>query len=187
MRTFFCIPLQAGPRRSIAAVADGVRARSTLRASWVEPENYHLTVRFLGEIEPALTTELAKLATGVADGRRAFRLTLDRLGAFPDFDRPRVLWFGGDAVAEYVDLVRTLNDRLRSIGFDPERKRPVAHVTVARVKGGPDAALGRIIRELEPVSPQQVDVDRIVLMESRLTPAGAVYTPLSEVALGDRE
>jgi len=186
MRTFFCIPLQAGPRRSIAAVADRVRARSTLRASWVKPENYHLTVRFLGEIEPALATDLAEMAMGVAAGRRPFRLTLDRLGAFPDFDRARVLWFGGDAIAEYVDLVRTLNDRLRSVGLDPERKRPVAHVTVARVKGRSDAALARIVREMEPVPPQQVNIDRIVLMESRLTPAGAVYTPLSEAVLGGR-
>lgn len=157
-----------------------------MRASWVQPENYHLTVRFLGEIDSPLTAELKRLAVGVAKDREPFRLTLDRLGAFPNFDRARVLWFGGEATAEYVDLVRTLNERLRSVGLDAERKRPVAHVTIARIKGRPDAALERIINELEPVSPQHVEIDRIVLMESRLTPDGAIYTPLSEAVLGDR-
>jgi 2'-5' RNA ligase len=186
MRAFFCIPLQAGPRGSIASAAERVRARSTMRASWVQPENYHLTVRFLGEIDPTFTAKLEGLAMGVAEDRQPFRLTLDRLGAFPNFDRARILWFGGDAVAAYVDLVRTLNERLRSAGFDPERKRPAAHVTIARIKGRPDAALERVIGELEPVAPQCVGVDRIVLMESRLTPEGAIYTPRSEAILGGR-
>ena len=184
MRTFFCIPLEPGARDSIASVAERLRAATSLRASWVRPANYHLTVRFLGEIDPMLIVDLDRLCKEVAGEMVPFEAPLDRLGAFPTVDRARVLWVGGDAPAEYVKLVNSLNEKLQSVGFVQERKPPVAHVTVARVKSRPDPALGTVVTAMNPLPAQRTRVDRILLMESQLTPEGAVYTSLIDVPLG---
>jgi len=184
MRTFFCIPLAPGTREAIGSVAEQIRTATKMRASWVRPENYHVTVRFLGDIDPTLTVDLDEVARRVVSDRPPFEVRLDCLDAFPSIDRARVLWCGGVTPEAYVKLVCEVNRELCGIGFDPERKRPASHVTVARIKGTPDPALGGIVDRLNPLQAQTVRVDRIVLMESRLTPDGAVYAPLFEAPFG---
>jgi len=187
MRTFFAIPLQEGVRESIRSAAGQLRAATQMRASWVRPENYHLTVRFLGDIEPMLTVDLTNLADELVADRKPFEIPLERIGAFPSFDRARVLWIGGDAPDTFVDLVGNLNAQITRLGFKPERKATIAHVTIARVKGRFDEQLGSIVRDLGPLRSESVHVDRIVLMQSELAPGGAIYTPLAEAHFGRRE
>jgi len=184
MRAFFCIPLGVGQRTAIASIAERFRGATRMRASWVRPENYHLTVRFLGEIDPILTVDLDQVCRGVAESVDPFAITFDRLGAFPAAERARVLWVGGETPAEYINLVTSLNEQLRPLGFGPEWKRPVAHVTVARIKSVPDPDLGRLLEAPHTFPSEPARVDRVALMESRLTPEGAVYSPLFEVRLG---
>jgi len=184
MRTFFCIPMASAHRASIASIAERIRAATSTRASWVRPENYHVTVRFLGEIDPMLTVDLDRIAGQVVGRLEPFTMTLDRVGAFPSTDRARVLWVGGETPVAFIELVRSLEERLRSIGFEPDRRGPEAHVTVARVKGRPDRGLVRTIEDLELEEPLVAQADRIVLMESRLTSSGAVYSPLFETPIG---
>jgi len=156
-----------------------------MRASWVDRGNYHLTIRFLGEIDPMATVELDKLCRRIARSISPFFVEFDQVGAFPDPDRARVLWVGGSTPAPYVDLVRSVNDALERTGFPPERRHPVAHTTLARVKGRPDRRLPEIVERMNPLPPWRIRVDRIVLMESRLARSGAEYSPLFTVPLGD--
>ncbi len=149
-----------------------------MRAGWVRAENYHVTLRFLGEIDPLLTVELERISRRVARSLGPFALTLDRLGGFPSADRARVLWIGGEAPPVFHGLASSLHHELQKLGFPPERKPTVAHVTLARIKGRPDAELPRALRESDPAPGLEVLVDRIALMESVLTPAGAIYSPL---------
>ncbi len=184
MRAFFCIPLSSAQRAAVGSIAEGLRAGTTTRASWVRPENYHVTVRFLGEIEPMLTVDLDRICKQVVGRFEPFAMTLDRVGAFPSAERARVLWIGGETPTSFVDLVDALNDGLGSIGFDEERRRPAAHVTVARVKGRPDRSLVRLVAGSRLNAPIVARAERIVLMESRLTRNGAVYAPLFEAPIG---
>jgi 2'-5' RNA ligase len=184
MRAFFCVTLDERRQAAIGSVAERLRSETRMRASWVRPGNYHLTVRFLGEIEPALTVEMDELCRDVVRTLDPFGITFDRVGAFPSVEGARVLWIGGETPAEYVDLVDRLNEALRSLGFDRERKRAVAHVTVARIKGRPDPELGRLLEEAGSFPRESTRVEHVTLMESRLTPDGAVYTPLFEAPLG---
>jgi len=134
-----------------------------------------------------LTLDLTNLADELVAERKPFEIPLERVGAFPSFDRARVLWIGGDAPNAFVDLVGDLNARIARLGFKPERKATIAHVTIARVKGRPDERLGSIVRDLGPLRSESVHVDRIVLMQSELAPGGAIYTPLAEARFGGRE
>jgi 2'-5' RNA ligase len=185
MRAFFCIPADSKLKERIGSIASRLRDATRMRASWVRPENYHLTVRFLGEIDPMSTLELDELCRRVAIAVSPFDVFLDRVGAFPSFERARVIWVGGAAPSAYVALASSLNERLREMGFPKDRNETVAHVTLARVKGAPDPELPGSIDAMNPLPGWPLRADRIVLMESRLTPRGAIYTPLFTVPFGE--
>jgi 2'-5' RNA ligase len=178
MRAFFCIPLEPDVAASIDRIARDVRDATDLRARWVRAENYHVTLRFLGDIDPLLTIDLERIARRVAGRLEPFTLTLDRLGSFPSVERARVLWIGGEAPPVFHGLISSLDHELRRLDFPPERKPSVAHVTLARIRGNPDPGFRCILEGTHPSFGLKVRADRIALMESVLAPTGASYTPL---------
>jgi 2'-5' RNA ligase len=182
MRTFFCFPVVADTRERLDNLARMVRRASQTRASWVATENYHVTVRFLGEIEPSVCTDLHNAARDAVAGIPPFTFTVDRVSAFPREERPRVLWAGGEAPPPFDDLLDRLGGSLHDLGFERARRDPHFHLTLARIKGRPDEALLRSIRPLGSDG-WTFQVDRLVLMESRLTRSGAQYDPLFSVRL----
>ena len=184
MRAFFCIPMEPSVVRAIGRLAATLRTHIKTPASWVRPENYHVTLRFLGEIEPELTIDLERLAHRVTGQRTPFVLSLDRLGAFPSADRARVLWIGGDAPPEFLGLASSFQHELAGLGFPRERPQTVAHVTLARLKGRADPAVPSALGTTKAPAGLATRADRLVLMESELTPAGAVYTPLFAARFG---
>ncbi len=184
MRAFFALKIHPDARRTAARVAEEIRVRTHMRASWVPAENYHMTVRFLGEIEADLTVELARVARHAVAGIAPFDIDLDRVGAFPHPERARVLWLGGAPPRALQRLTAEVNAGLEDLGFPRETRAATAHVTLARVKGAPDPALGQVLALLNPVPTQRESVGEMVLMESRLASDGARYSPLFSVPLG---
>lgn len=185
MRTFLCLPIDSPLRKAIAELSVQLQQMVHSRASWVRSENFHVTVRFLGEIDPMLTLKLEQLCGTITKQTAPFDLSIDRLGAFPSPQRARVLWTGGEAPFEFATLVSAINEGLIQLGFPEERKKPVAHVTLARIKGRADQSIERAIRSLVDQLGWTLRVNTLVLMESRLTSHGAVYNPLFTLPLGD--
>jgi RNA 2',3'-cyclic 3'-phosphodiesterase len=183
MRTFLCLPVDEAISDRLAALSQKARERVSTRASWVAPENFHVTVRFLGEIDPMLTLELEAACKRVVREIPHFDLRIDRVGAFPAADRPRVLWAGGAAPDGFAALTERLEAALQSLGFGRSRPETVAHITLARLKGRPDRGIAETIAALSEIPDWTLSVGRLVLMESRLTPRGAVYTPLFSLPL----
>ncbi|MDD5263262.1 MAG: RNA 2',3'-cyclic phosphodiesterase [Candidatus Bipolaricaulis sp.] len=183
MRAFFSLPIDGALRMHVGRVAERIRRETTMPASWVRPDNYHVTLRFLGEIDPDLTGALETAAGGVARGFAPFTLRVAELGAFPSIDRARVLWVGATADPAFGNLAGALERELHELGFAPERPETVAHITMVRIKGRPDARLPRVVEALGPFPPHSLRVDRLVLMESRLTPHGPTYDSLFSVPL----
>ena len=182
MRVFFCVPVPRDVKSSIGDVAKQLRARARMRATWVHPENYHLTLRFLGDIDPMLAVPLESACRRVAQKASPFSLRVDRVGAFPNEQRPRVVWAGGES-GPFASLAQALNDAIEVLGFPIERRPAAPHVTLARIKGRPDPDLPSIMSSVKPLPGWDLIVDRVLLMESRLTPNGAVYSPLFSVRL----
>lgn len=184
MRAFFCIPIPAPLRGRLHSIAEGLHAQTTMRASWVPWQNYHITVRFIGDIDPGLSVDLKELCRVLCESIAPFECSLEHVGAFPSIDSARVLWVGGEAPPSFLRLMRVLGEGLADLGFPQTKKDSLIHVTVARVKDRPDPALSSLIAELNPIDPMKMMADRIVLMESTLTQRGAVYTPLFTAKLG---
>lgn len=128
------------------------------------PEKFHITLAFLGWVDAERVEEIRNVMHAAAKASAPFSLTLDRIGAFPHERKPRVVWVGclnqGEA---FRGLSRGMQDRYADMGFRFE-KDSVAHVTIARVKGG-DAHLPML-----EVQPMQLHVNSITLFES--IPAG---------------
>jgi len=184
IRAFFCIELSHEIRTSIAGIAGSVRAAVQLRASWVREPNYHITVRFLGEIDPMATIELEGVSRSVCQRIQPFELVLGTLGAFPSTDRPRVLWLGDEAAPAFRGLSTSLDVGLRAIGFPRERKDAIAHATIARIKGRSDPSLADAVARAQPRTPLRMRVEYLTLMQSELRPQGALYSALFRTPLG---
>ncbi len=186
MRTFLCIPIDSSLKAKLDELSQQARQRIPVSASWVKPENFHVTVRFLGEIDPMLTIDLEESCKAVTRDMTPFDLPIDRVGAFPTPSRPRILWAGGAAPSSFCDLLSSLDRELTSLGFPSGRSETIAHITLARIKGRTEPEIAQTIRSLADLPDWILRVDRLLLMESRLTAQGAIYTPLFTLPLGGR-
>ena len=152
---------------------------------WVEPENLHLTLRFLGETPaerlPALREALAAAAAEVAP----FELVVRGAGAFPDAGAPRVLWAGVEATAALAALQRRVEEAVRGLGWEPEGTPFRPHVTLARARHPrPRADATAALAAAGTRVWGRMAVREVVLQRSTLTPAGPVYDPLGRFPLG---
>jgi len=150
--------------------------------SWVPPENFHLTVRFLGEVPEERLPKLLEVGRKVAVETTPFALALAVLGGFPEAKAARVLWMGPRGESpEFSELCRRVEGAVRALGFPPEKKEPVPHVTLARFKAPRD--LRPLLSRGLPAVPE-ARMEALTLMRSELRPEGAKYTPLSRWEFG---
>jgi len=146
----------------------------------VEPENIHVTLRFLGNITPA-TAE--KIFEGMKKLQFVpFDVKIHGVGAFPDLRYPRVLWAGiTQGSDELRGIFGQLEPRLRSLGFAADPKGFSPHLTVARVKSGRNKAdLAKIMVENADYDFGIMKAQCIKLKRSDLTPRGPIYSTLKE-------
>jgi 2'-5' RNA ligase len=185
MRAFFCLELEPKLKEELDRITQRFR-ELPVRATWVRGENLHVTLKFLGEIEEGLVSRLEEAArealdlSGITD---KVEWKLDILGAFPSEKRPRVVWVGSSKEPEELTkLAARLEEALRPLGFEPERDRFVTHITLGRVKerGSGVEPLVSALRSFLPFR-HPAQVGELTLMESRLTPQGAIYTPIFKV------
>lgn len=184
MRTFFCIELDDEVKEGLEGIIQSLKRDELWRAtrvSWVKRENLHITLKFLGEIAPERVEELRLAAEVVSEGLEPFSLELDLLGAFPHPERPRVIWAGSSSPPpEILQLYRELERELAPLGFPPEGKPYTPHVTLGRVKERNRAIIGRLGEQMRKIEPFHFTAEAtgLTLMESRLDPGGAIYTPI---------
>lgn len=151
------------------------------RVSWVKPENMHITLKFLGDVViDDIDKIIGIMDKSVLDKEKA-SLRYAKLGVFPDFLRPRVLWVGyeedSDALKSIVD---NLEDELsKALGIAKERRSFTPHLTVARIKGDVDQTkLADFTKKWAGLKDDSFFVSQIVLYSSDLNPSGAVYTKI---------
>lgn len=181
-RTFVALLLPEDWMAYLAGVSRELAA-GTSGCSWVRPENFHLTVRFLGDLGDSGVRRVCDTMTEAASPLAAPRARLGELGAFPNLERPRVLWVGfAEGGRELEAVGKSVNDALRKAGFGPADKPFRPHLTLARVREGA-RGLDRVREAQIPPRPEAGLLDRIVVMKSDLHPSGSRYTALTEARL----
>jgi len=179
MRAFFCVELEEPLRQTLQQFTRPLR-QTAADVSWVKSENLHITLKFLGEIDSALLSQLREATEEVITGIRPFTCTFDRTGVFPDERKPRVLWVGCSQIPhELVQLHAALDTQLEKFGFERERHFK-AHITVGRVKEENKNRLEELQKMFRKITDFQFDsmATDLTLMESQLTPHGSLYKPV---------
>jgi 2'-5' RNA ligase len=171
-----------------AKVAE-VRARLEKRLAgirWVEPENFHLTLKFLGDIAESRIEPIVTALSRVTRATPRFTMTGRGLGVFPDFRRPRVLWMGleGEALGRLAGEVEKVCEEL---GFHPEPREFSPHLTIGRWRGlvRGQAGLNQEVARWKDYSFGEWRVTEMTLFQSRLGSGGARYTALAILPLGN--
>lgn len=170
-----------------AALATEIeRLRPSARSvSWVATENLHLTLKFLGGVEPDRLGAVATALAGAVTAGPAFHLALRGLGAFPSPTRARVIWAGVTDAVEVAGLAARVEEALAPLGFPPEGRPFSAHVTLGRVREPQrDPVLATALMAGAERELGAFHVDQISLMRSDLSPRGARYTALGSWGLG---
>jgi len=147
----------------------------------VQPQNIHVTMRFLGNISPSMIDPIYEEMEKVPFA--SFEVELRGLGAFPTLRYARVVWAGiKKGAEELTDVFNQLEPRLRGLGFKPDSKGFSPHLTIARVKSGRNKAeLIHTIQEFEDYQFGMIKASCLRLERSVLTPKGPIYSTLKEV------
>ncbi len=189
LRLFFALPL-ADELRGRAGELQRELARSADRArvKWVEAENLHMTLKFVGDAPAERLAEFLTVAEGVAENARACTIEYQGVGCFAGRSRcPRTIWLGlAREAPELAALAGSLDVALADAGLAESEKRPfTAHLTLGRVKNRRDSeALLEAARRLENAPVGVQTVDSFALISSELTAAGPIYTNRGDWALG---
>lgn len=146
----------------------------------VERKNFHITLKFLGEIPQSLVDRVIEALKKISFN--SFYIELKGVGAFPSLTRPRVIWIGVSKGFEELKKVHEkVEKELSRIGFPRNREEFVAHLTIARVKGSYNLSrLSAVLRELQDIEVGEFKVSSIRLKKSTLTPRGPIYSTLYE-------
>jgi len=183
VRTFIAITLPSGIRTRMATVEEDLR-RTGADFKWVEPENLHLTVKFLGGVPAdrlaAVFLALQKAAAEI----EPFHITLAGVGAFPNLSHPRVIWVGAsEGVKEATQLWRRVEDAMFELGFPPDDRPFTLHLTLGRERSpGRSRFLQQTAEKWVGYEFGRFEVASLTVFRSDLRPTGPVYTPLSTAA-----
>jgi 2'-5' RNA ligase len=182
IRAFLAVEVPDGVKAQLASAQGKIR-HDVPKARWTRPEGWHLTLKFLGEVErPVLANLAAELAPRLR-GLGAVPVKLDRTGFFPSSMRPRVAWVGG--TAEGVEkVVAAVEEAAELAGFPRDRRPWSVHLTLARLKTQwPKAAVDRFLEWGDDLELEAFTGAEVVLFSSDLQPGGAVYTALERFSL----
>lgn len=184
MRTFIAIEIPEAVKTVLSVMQNELR-RAQADINWTKPENIHLTLRFLGEVDEKRLEDVKRSCAEAAAEFAPFTLKLNGAGVFPNFRQPKVLWAGLAGELEIAGkLQRRLEAGLTSLGFAPEDKPFKPHLTIGRVKSPKNARQVAALTEIQTLPDLPFEVQEIVLMKSELHSAGARYTSLAKFSLG---
>jgi 2'-5' RNA ligase len=187
IRSFVAVEVPEASRGALDQILAGLRGTGDVR--WVTRDQYHLTLKFMGNASHAQLEAVAGELATIAKIRLQFMLELSGLGGFPRLERPRVVWLGVSAgAAELVELAGAVDASCATSGFAREGRPFRPHLTLGRVRSPRDlAALAARLRSPEASGLDPFLVRELLLVESDLRPGGAVYSVRGRFPLAEQE
>lgn len=175
-RCFVAICLEENIKNEIIK-AQKVLAKIDCPVKWVEAENLHLTMKFLGDMKNELLPSVIDVLSSLTKNFKPMQFYLTQIGAFPSFQRPKIIWAGVKDENESIKhLVDQMEDGLFSLGLPKENREFVGHITVGRVKSLRNVRLLADTILQYPMLPTfKQAVKAITLYKSTLTAQGPIY------------
>ena len=181
-RAFIAIDLPENIRSSLGEAQEILKAFG-FRAKWVPPQNIHLTLKFLGNIDSDYIDKITVAMTSTAENFNSVFLSAREIGVFPNIRRPRIIWAGLNGQLEILkNLQQSLDGHLAGLGFVEETRAFKGHLTLGRVKGKiASARMKTAIDKLKGFETESFEINEIILFKSELRPTGAVYSKVKRV------
>jgi 2'-5' RNA ligase len=182
LRCFVAIDVSSEVRAAVTVAQARVRTQAPdADVRWTDREQIHLTLKFLGAVPEERVQAVSSSLEAVVADASPIDLAAAGLGAFPSLRRPRVLWAGVSAgIPELTALAAAVDGALAPLGFSPEPRAFSAHLTIGRVRSPRGArALAPALEGAGAAEFGSWTASELVLYESRLRPAGALYVPVS--------
>ena len=179
MRLFTAINLSERSKNLINNKIEIVQKNIEEKVKWVKKENWHITIKFLGEVEE---TNLAKIKNKIKEIKKfeKFYFQINKIGAFPNLNYPKVIYLGIDSGKEkLIEINKEMEKKLAELNFEKEKRAYTPHITVGRSKDYTDNSnLASSLKEFHKKN-HFINiysyVDKISLMKSELTPKGPKY------------
>jgi RNA 2',3'-cyclic 3'-phosphodiesterase len=208
MRVFIAIDIDEKVRAAIADVQKQLNAKVDIRkgdAKWVEPENIHLTLKFLGEIDDSKLPEIKEITEQVTAAHNKFTLDIESVGSFGGRSA-KVVWVGAgtrlgegadkatqatempsrsrEGTDELLALQKDLDEQLTLADFPSEDREFSAHLTICRVRN-PKAGfkLAEAVGQFAKLKLGLIDASAVCVYQSQLTPDGPIYAQLASFKL----
>lgn len=176
IRLFVALPVPADVRHVLTGLQNGLPG-----ARWTDPENFHLTLRFIGEVDFGMAEDLAHTLMRIdAPG---FDVTLDGLGWFGNKRKPSALIANIRKNDGLLHLQRKVESAAVRCGLRPESRKFHPHITLGRLKTTSIEGAERFVAERRLPRHLGFDADRFVLYSSFLSHCGSIYTEEADYAL----
>ncbi len=184
MRTFLAIEIEPYIKDKIEESQKIIEDSNSSNIKFVEKENIHLTLKFFGEIDDDKIEEITNIVKQSIKKYETYTIKLVNIGAFPNIYNPRVIWTGiNDKNKTTIKLIEELDKKFNKIGFKKE-KNYVPHITIGRVKNITDREkLTDVLKENKKRYHGKMEVKKICLKSSTLTPNGPIYENIEEFEL----
>ncbi|MBN2174754.1 MAG: RNA 2',3'-cyclic phosphodiesterase [Bacteroidales bacterium] len=154
------------------------------RINWVQPYQIHVTLKFFGETEEALISEIQKNLREIADRYPPFELILREIGIFGSYYKPRVIWVGIEKNETLASLANEILVRMENLGFEKDRQNFVPHLTIGRIKYTDNKQLfQQAIERYKSQFIQEQRVGEFYLIESKLSTKGPTYSIIESYPL----
>jgi len=168
-RLFVAIDLPENIKGNLESMSFGIPG-----AKWVNPEQIHLTVRFIGEVDGALFHDIKNSLEEI--NISAFELQLKGVGHFPPRGAPRVIWVGLEKSSSLKRLRKKIDSAMQKAGVKPEGRKFSPHITLARLKNSPVQKIAKFLAGNSLFSQDRFEVHEFKLYSSTLTQKGAFHT-----------
>ncbi|WP_461866742.1 RNA 2',3'-cyclic phosphodiesterase [Thermococcus sp.] len=184
MRAFIAIEINDAVREKIVDVQDRIAKTKAAKIKFVEPENLHITIKFLGEITEDQAREIGGILSNIARKHKKHKVRAKGIGVFPNPNYIRVIWVGIENDEGIKAIAKDVEREMRRLGFKKEHNF-VAHITIGRVKFVRDKLeLAMMLKNLANEDFGEFEVDAMELKKSTLTPKGPIYETLARFELG---
>lgn len=185
LRLFIAIDLPQEIKSLLSSIIRELSMKRIAPLRPVQPGGIHLTLKFLGDVESSRIADIAKEMEQTCAGMKKFKLIMGQCGAFPDWNRPRVVWIGLKGDLELLSsFQQKLEKALEHLGFPAEGRHFAPHLTLARIKDRLTEPEKEIVMQMlstqPPQPPAEFTVESIKLIRSQLTSSGAIYSLIQE-------
>jgi len=150
----------------------------------VEPQNIHITLKFLGDIEEDQIDEIEQIMKDSVKEIKSFTIKLKGTGVFPNQNYIKVIWIGIKEAQPIETIAMNIDEKLSELGFKKEKRGFSPHLTIGRVKTAKNKQqLIKTIQNYVDLEFSVQEINSIRLLRSDLTPRGPIYTIIKEVKL----